>query len=372
MIPSFSCSAVCTPARRLCVASALALVGLMAGAQATAAEPADWKSRLTQAAERIDASMPGELGVHVQRLGEAGAFQRGADRRWYLSSTVKVPVAIAVLEQVDAGKLQLEEQLTLNATDIVDGAGDLKSQSPGSRYTIAQLLGRSLEDSDSTATDMLIRRIGEDHLNARVRAWSGGGFGPITTILQVRYDVYGPLHPGVAKLSNADITALRAAPAGEPRLQALARALGVPRQQLGPGTMEDAFETYYAGGSNTATLAAFAKVLEKLVAGNLLSDTSTQRVLGHMRRINTGDRRILAGLPEDVDFAQKTGTQVRRACNLGAIEADRGEAGAVIVVACAQRFDALSEAEQAFSSLGRAIVASGVLSASPRTAQAGD
>lgn len=318
----------------------------------------NWTQSIAQAVTRIDAAMPGDLGVHVRKPGgaSAGVYDNGGERRWYLSSTVKIPVAIAVLELVDAGRLTLDERLTLAASDLVDGAGDLARQRIGSQHTIAQLLARSLEDSDSTATDMLIRRIGEDHLNSRVRAWTGGGFGPMTTILQVRYDVYGALHPGVAQLDNAQIVALRSATAGEPRLQALARTLGVPRDALGSSTFDEAFEAYYRTGTNSATLEAFANLLGKLAAGELLSAASTRRMLDHMRSITTGDRRVMAGLPAGTDFAQKTGTQIRRACNVGLINAGRGPDGAVILVACAEQYEALQQAETAFQELGKALV----------------
>jgi beta-lactamase class A len=137
--------------------------------------------------------------------------------------------------------------------------------------------------------------------------------------------------------------------------------LGVPRNALGDATFEQAFEDYYRKGLNSATLSAFGSLLGKLVAGELLGKQGTQRLLDHMRRINTGDRRIRAGLPEDADFVQKTGTQVRRACNVGTINPRRGARGAVVVVACAERFDALGEAENAFSRLGTALAQAGVL-----------
>ncbi|KAF1722762.1 serine hydrolase [Pseudoxanthomonas wuyuanensis] len=332
--------------------------------------PADapaWVAALAERVERIDRAMPGEFGVYVKRLGENdGILDRGGDRRWYLSSTIKVPVAMAVLEQVDEGELALQDQRVLAESDFVDGSGDLIWQKPGSRYTVADLLEKSLQDSDSTATDMLIRLIGQRRLNQRVQAWSGGGFGPLTTIQQVRYDVYGAAHPGVAKLSNMDLVRLRNAEAGEPRLQALAQALGVPRSELDAGTLDALFENYYRRGDNSATLRAFAAVLEQLAAGQLLGPESRQRVLGHMRRISTGARRIQAGLPEGADFAQKTGTQIGRACNLGIIDPDRGRDGAVVVVACAERFDALAEAEQAFEQLGTALVDVGLVQAGAR------
>lgn len=319
-------------------------------------EPATWVEPLDEAVSRIDQAMPGDFGVYVSRFGDdAGTLDRGDDRAWYLSSTVKVPVAIAVLEAVDAGRMSLDDELELARSDFVDGAGDMLQHDPGARFSLATLLHKSLRDSDSTATDMLIRHIGEDHLNARIGAWVGDGFGPITTILQVRYDVYGPLHPGVAELDNMQIVALRNAEAGEPRLQALARTLGVARGDLRADSLQQAFDGYYRTGTNAATLPAFARLLERVAAGDLLSPASTTLLLSHMRAISTGERRIGAGLPTGSDFAQKTGTQFGRACNVGILDAERGDAGATVVVACAEDFGELAQAEAAFQALGRAL-----------------
>lgn len=323
--------------------------------QADAPAPA-WVDALDTEVDRIDTAMPGEFGVYVSRFGpQAGTLDRGNGRAWYLSSTVKVPVAVAVLEAVDAGRMSLDDELELQRSDFVDGAGDMLQQEPGTRFTLASLLEKSLRDSDSTATDMLIRHLGEGQLNARIKDWVGAGFGPLTTILQVRYDAYGPLHPGVADLDNLQIVALRNAEAGEPRLRALAEALGTQRSELRAESIEHAFEAYYQGGRNSATLPAFARLLERVAAGELLSPASTGLLLSHMRAITTGGRRIGAGLPEGSDFAQKTGTQLARACNVGILDAERGRSGATVVVACAERFDELAQAEQAFQGLGRAL-----------------
>lgn len=318
------------------------------------ASPAStWTAKLQRRLEQIDDDMPGELGVHVRQSG-GERLDRGAARVWYLASTIKVPVAIAVLEQVEAGKLSLEQTLTVRQSDFVDGAGDLIWQEPPFDISLGQLIGKSLRDSDSTATDMLIRLIGEDHLNRRVAEWTGGGFNDITTVLQVRYDVYGPAHPGVAQLSNMDIVRLRNAEAGEPRLQALAQALGVSREELAVENFGELFARYYARGLNSARLEAFATLLERLEAGELLEDTHTTLLVEHMQAITTGDDRIAAGLPDGVAFAQKTGTQIARACNVGIIN-PQSEKPALIVVACVEDFEELSQAERAFQELGRAI-----------------
>ncbi|MDR7192315.1 serine hydrolase [Luteimonas terrae] len=323
---------------------------------AALATDAPWVAALDTRIDALDDAMPGRFGVHVRHYGaQPGTLDLGQDRAWYLSSTIKIPVAIAVLEQVDAGTLSLDDTLTLAQTDFVDGAGDMLEHKPGQTFSIATLLEKSLRDSDSTATDMLIRKLGEDHLNARIQAWTGGGFGPVTTILQVRYDAYAPVHPGVAQLDNMAIVSLRNAEAGEPRLQALASALGVARAGLDADTLDAVFDAYYRSDRNTATLPAFAVLLDRLAAGELLSPDSTRRVLDHMRAISTGDRRISAGLPAGTDFAQKTGTQHRRACNVGVINAERARDGATLVLACAEDFDELAQAETAFQGLGRAL-----------------
>src|SRR5690606_39867228 len=84
-------------------------------APANPASPA-WVAALEREVGAIDAAMPGDFGAYVHRLGppdEAGELDLGDGRAWYLSSTIKVPVAIAVLEAADAGDLSLDEELEL-------------------------------------------------------------------------------------------------------------------------------------------------------------------------------------------------------------------------------------------------------------------
>lgn len=319
-----------------------------------------WALRLEERIAAIDAGLPGDWGVYVKHLDQDVTVRWRAEHDWYLASTVKVPVAIAVLERVDAGELSLQQSVELHAEDFVDGAGDLKLREPGDDFTIAELLEMSIENSDSIATDMLIRLLGVEQLNARVQSWTGSGFGPLTTIQQVRYDAYGLLDPRVATLPGRVFLVVRAAGDGEARLSTLAAELGLTRGQLGTPSLEDLFERYYESGTNTASLDAFGTLLEDLARGDLLEPASKGRLLDHMQRITTGKRRIEAGLPPRVPFAQKTGTQIARACNVGIVHPTT-EGRQVIVAACAARYDHLEQAERAFEALGRALPEAGVL-----------
>ena len=325
---------------------------------------ADWREALAARIAAIDANTPGALGLYVHDLGDGTTFEHDADRAWYLASTVKVPVAIAVLEAAERGGLSLDETLVLRESDYVDGAGDLLQQKPGARYTIAQLIEKSIVHSDSTATDMLIRRLGPEALNRSIARWAPGGFAPLTSIVDVRHAVYAGLHPRASTLTNMDVVRLKSAASGDARLVALARRLGVAPSELSTQDLETAFERYYARGLNAASLEAFGTLLAKLVRGALLDETHTALLLAHMGRITTGSRRIQAGLDPGTPFAQKTGTQVERACNVGIVHPDGKLRAPLVVAACLERFGPTAVAERALADIGRALEAT-VLDGSP-------
>lgn len=283
------------------------------------------------------------------------------DRTWYLASTIKIPLAIAVMQEVEAGEIALDEEIELQRSDWVDGTGDLLYHEPGDRFTVLELIKASLQNSDSTATDMLVRRIGEARLNNRVQKMAGGdGFGPITTILQVRHDAWSEVHPDATSLTNMDFIDLKKAGQTERHTMVLDK-LSLQPDQANADSMREAFARYYAHGRNSGSLTAFGDLLEALLAGELLNEENTRLILSIMENITTGDRRIQSGLPAGVTFAQKTGTQIQRACNVGIVAPDKPEQ-AVIIVACTQGHEKLSEAETAFRRLGKALSQAGLVS----------
>ncbi len=319
-------------------------------------EPKGWPASLEARLQALDRGSPGELGVWVKRLATDEEMGYQATRPWYLSSTIKVPVAIALLRKVEAGELSLDRELTLQASDFVDGAGEVQGMKPGTKVSVAYLLEKMLVQSDSTAADMLIRQVGLPELNALLKR---EGFGPATTLLQVRLDVYGELHPDASRLSNVDYIEIRRAESWEARRRLFAKKIGVSPDELEAPSLEAAFERYYERGLNSASLVAFGKLLEKLAEGRLLSPEHTALVLRHMQAMTTGEDRLKAGLPQGVRFAQKTGTQVRRICNMGVV--DPGSKNAVVVTACVEKFPDQTAAEALLMRVGQAVAESGAL-----------
>lgn len=319
--------------------------------------------RLAEAVAAIDREHPGNLGLYAEHLASGDRVGYESARRWYLASTVKLPLAIAVLQAAREGRLSLDDEMVLQQSHYVDGEGELLWAEPGARYTVESLIGHSIENSDSTATDWLMNHLGVEAFNERIRAdMVAEGLGPFTTILQVRYDAYGELHPDAEKLSNMDFVRFRSAGESDVRVSEFKRKLGLRDQELGTPTLEKAFARYYQRELNSGTLEAFAELLKKLVQGELLDAADTARVLRHARNISTGDERIRVGLPDGVPFAQKTGTQIERACNVGIIF-PQTQARTVVVAACTEGFGDIENAEAQFQRLGRAMTDSGWVTA---------
>lgn len=324
---------------------------------------AAWVDALQREVERIDRESPGSLGVFVKRLDNGETFDHGAGTPWYLGSTVKVPIAIAVLQDVDAGRLKLTDKVTLAETDRIE-AGQVVWSPAGTVFTIDALLKRMLGDSDNTAANMLIRSVGEDRLNDSAMAAMGSkGFRRITTLAQVRYDVYAEIHPDARKLSNDQLVRIASAPLGPERVEAVRRALGKKSSELKAKTIGEAYEKYYRANLNTATLEAYGAMLEKLVQGRLLKPQSTERLFTAMKLGIFTNYRLQAGLPRSVGFIHKTGTQYRRACHAGVISPLHGGASAIVVATCAADIDEQHDAGVVFERVGRAIT--GALLAAP-------
>ena len=306
----------------LALAAALAVAPAQAAA-AQAGPPSQalpvpgWSSALQSALERVDARHPGDIGVYVRHLDRDESFSYRAEEPWYLASGIKVPVAIAVMRAVAAGTLSLDTRVTLLASDYVDGAGGTNAFKPGSRLRVSWLLEQMIVHSDNTASDVLIRTVGIEQVNAIAAELSGAPDLRITSLADVRRLAYGQLHPSAAGRSSSALLAIRASGSGPARLRGIGRPLSLPPEQLRLGSLDEAFEAYYATHVNSASLVDFGRMLAALSEGRALPPEQTVYLLDLMARVQTGHRRLRAGLPPGTRFEHKTGTQHRRTCDLG-------------------------------------------------------
>ncbi|MDX2240133.1 MAG: serine hydrolase [Leptolyngbyaceae cyanobacterium bins.302] len=88
------------------------------------------------------------------------------------ASTIKVPILIAFFQDVDAGKIRLDEKLTMRKELVAPESGDMQFLPVGAQFSALETATKMITISDNTATNMLIDRLGGiQALNERFKSW---------------------------------------------------------------------------------------------------------------------------------------------------------------------------------------------------------
>jgi beta-lactamase class A len=117
----------------------------------------------------------GSFGVWVQEPGSGRTLQLGQDTRLEAASVIKVPEALYLLHQVDAGAVNLGDQVTLQAQDFMSGTGILYSKAhPGDQHTYQDLLTDLIRYSDNTAWRAIMRSLGAGSIDAYAASLGAG------------------------------------------------------------------------------------------------------------------------------------------------------------------------------------------------------
>lgn len=117
----------------------------------------------------IATGLPGQLGVTIRYLHEEIEIGHAADDLFPTASVIKIPIMVEVYRQAAAGMLSLNDPLPVLAEEITDGSGLLQYLHVGLPLTVADALELMIAISDNTATNLLIRRVGADAVNATMR-----------------------------------------------------------------------------------------------------------------------------------------------------------------------------------------------------------
>ena len=115
-----------------------------------------------------------DLGMQMMVVElDSGAFvQVGGSQVIAAASTIKTPILVAFLQDVDAGKIKLDEQLEMTADVKVGEAGDLQYLPTGTKISALETATKMIVISDNTATNMIIKRLGGNvALNQRFKSW---------------------------------------------------------------------------------------------------------------------------------------------------------------------------------------------------------
>ncbi len=111
-------------------------------------------------------------GVFLIDLDDGRYVNVNATLSFPAASTIKIPILVAFFQDVDNGKIRLNEVLTMEKDDMVGGSGNMRNQPAGTTYKALEVADKMMTISDNTATNMLIKRMGGmQALNQRFRSW---------------------------------------------------------------------------------------------------------------------------------------------------------------------------------------------------------
>lgn len=146
---------------------ALTVPGRAAAAQAVSQQEAKLSPRLRKIAGIIKNAAP--CHVYFSDLTQKGGLYRG-NETMPSASMIKVFILALAYQDIADGTLSRNETFTLTRDNVVGGSGTLQNRAYGTRVPLKELLEKMIIDSDNTATNILVDRLGMENINAYMQA----------------------------------------------------------------------------------------------------------------------------------------------------------------------------------------------------------
>ena len=222
-------------------------------ATGTHVQPIDVDQQLEQRLKTISDGAQGTVGLTVMHIESGKTISFNGKAQLPLYSVFKLPLAIAVLKDVEENRLRLDQRVQVTPAEIVPGTpGNTALWQKPIAVTVEQLIEYSISRSDNTSADKLLQLIGgPNKVTERLRSL---GFQNLD------------IHTTVAEHVKT-------------------------RQNPNVGSADD-----------------LASLLVQLHQGKLLQPSQTNLLIGFMQRANTGLNRLRGNLPSGTVVADKTGS----------------------------------------------------------------
>ena len=111
-------------------------------------------------------------GIFVWDYSTGKYVNINADEEFPTASMIKIPILFQLFRRVELGLVNLSEKMTLTDYFVTGGSGKLQYRPVGSTFRIYNLAQLMVQESDNTATNMLLSTVGGvDDLNRVLRLW---------------------------------------------------------------------------------------------------------------------------------------------------------------------------------------------------------
>ena len=236
-------------------------------------------------------NFPGRTGIAVLAIDDGWSLDKRGSELFPQQSVSKLWVVLTTLDQVDRGKLKLDQMVRITRDDLAVFHQPIRERVIANgevQESIQTLIELAITKSDNTANDSLLRTIGGPQAVRDFIEQKGLGkirFGPGERLLQ----------SGIAGMDwQQDY--------------AMGNRFTEARAKLSYDQRKVALDRYLADPVDGASPIAVVNALSQLAKGNLLSSSSTRMIMAMMERTTSGPNRLKAGVPPGWRFGHKTGT----------------------------------------------------------------
>jgi beta-lactamase class A len=289
--------------------------------------------------ERLSALSGGTMGIAAIHLESGRTVFLNPDDRFPMASTYKVPIAVALLQRVEAGELSLADLIEIQPWDIAPPVSHSPTTNllddPGVQLSLLNLLEVMLIHSDNSATDICLRKVGGgDAVTGQMMTMGVDGLRVDRATVDLIADWLGITLPPLEQITVDVFMELYEA---------------VPEEQR-----EAAAAAFAIDPRDTSTPRAMADLLVKIARHEILSPASCDQILDIMRRCETGPDRLKGVLPPGTEVAHKTGTIGGTTNDVGIITLPGGSGRVVLVVFIKDSTIEIPERERAIAEVARA------------------
>jgi len=126
-------------------------------------------AKLRQEITKISKEVKGQMGLYMKHVESGKELAIDADKIFPLGSVFKIPIMMEVFRQANDRIISMDEKLLLENRSLCIGSGILQYLSPGTEFTIRDLVTLMIIATDNTASEMLWKRIGIQRVNMLIR-----------------------------------------------------------------------------------------------------------------------------------------------------------------------------------------------------------
>jgi beta-lactamase class A len=233
----------------------------------------------------------GTVGAAALHLRSGTLVSMNGGARFPLASVCKLPIAMNILTMVDEGKLHLTDMIEIPRNEVWPGVSIIAQRwSTVKSFKLDEMLSLMVANSDNTAVETLWRIGGGGTAMAnRFRQWKIDG---------IRLD-------RSERECGLNSAGLMQVPKWEEWTPTLLEEL---TSKVPATARRNAMRAFISDPRDTATPDATVELLKRTFRGELLSASSTSRLVQILESTATGGARLKGLLPAGTTVAHKTGT----------------------------------------------------------------